>query len=111
MKMNKITKKVIHWAPRTLSALLVLFWVFFVFASHGLSIVTLIESVVWIVVLAATIIAWKREEIGAAIFIILGLLYVGLTWTKADWVIDLIVSVPFILTGILFWVSAVMEKK
>ena len=109
--MNKTNKKILYLAPRALAILLVIFWAWLVFASHGISATAAVESITWITILAAAIIAWKWEKIGAAIFITLGVLYIALSWGKATWLAGLFRSGPLILTGILFIASALMRKR
>ena len=95
-------KKFLYWIPRILSALITLFWMSFVFLSHGLSWETLIESGVWAIILLITILAWKNQIVGKLGFIALGIFYIILTKGDADFIAYFIITGPLFLIGILF---------
>src|SRR3989338_7684693 len=99
---KSLKNKILYFLPRILSILITLFWMTFVFFSHGFSLEALIESGVWAVILVATILAWQGRMIGKAGFLVLGLLYLILTKGRFDWSTYLLVSGPLFLTGILF---------
>lgn len=103
-------KKILHWTPRILSILIVIWWILFVFGSHGISVVSLIESIVWIILLVVTLIAWKWERIGGLIFIFLGLLYTVLFWGRGHWTVYLLVSGPLVVTGGLFIADELIKR-
>ena len=89
-------KKFLYWIPRILSALITLFWMSFVFLSHGLSWETLIESGVWAIILL------KNQIVGKLGFIALGIFYIILTKGDADFIAYFIITGPLFLIGILF---------
>lgn len=99
-------KKIVYWLPRILAILITAFWFVFVFASHGLSFESLIESGVWIFLLLLTVLAWQEKLIGKLGFIILGIFYIVLVWNRApNKIVILEVAGPVLLTGILFLFS------
>lgn len=87
---------------KILSVLLVLWWTIFVLLSHGFTLVSLIESVVPLIVLVVTIIAWRWNLIGGLLFVLLGIFYIYMAWGRMPLSVYFFVSGPVILTGILF---------
>jgi hypothetical protein len=87
---------------KVLSVLLVIWWSIFVLLSHGFSLVSLIESVVPLIVLIITIIAWRWNVVGGFLFILLGIFYMYITWGRAPLEIYFFVPGPVILAGLLF---------
>ena len=128
--MNPITgtkRKFLFWSPRLLSILTILFVSIFaldVFDSR-LSflqqltgfLMHLIPSFVLLIVL---IIAWKRELMGGFIYILLGIIFsifiFYFNYKRNSSVffslgIVALISFPFVVSGILFIYSALMDKK
>jgi hypothetical protein len=123
----KTSVKIVHWVPRILCILAILFISIFALDSFspertfwqnmGAFLLHLIPS---FVLIALLIIAWKWELIGGIIFTIIGLVMSPLIYShnfrmnqsagKSLGAI-LIVTVPFIVVGILFIVSHFMKKK
>jgi hypothetical protein len=119
--------KIFHWLPRILCILAILFISMFALDSFspertfwqnlGAFLIHLIPSCVLIALL---LIAWKWELIGGIIFTIIGLgmspfiyshnFHMNHSVGKSLGVI-LIITVPFIIVGILFIVSHFMKKK
>jgi hypothetical protein len=102
---ESFSAKIIYWLPRIMAIIIVAFFIAFVFLSHGFSAESLVESSVWVVLLLATILAWKWEGWGGLIFIVLGLGYIGLASQRATITALLVVSLPIIITGLLFIIS------
>ena len=122
-----VSIKIIHWLPRILCILAILFISLFALDAFnpektswqqiGDFLMHLIPSFVLIIFL---IIAWKREFIGGILFILIGL---GLSpiifmhnykMNQSVWMslmVILIITIPFIIIGILFIVSHNMKKK
>lgn len=104
--------KIIYFSSRILSVVIIGFFALFVLEGFspgfgwqsGLS-----HFVVTLVVLGATVVAWKKPIIGCWFFIILGLYYlVFASHPQQYWQGILIGGVP-LLTGILFLIEA-MKK-
>jgi hypothetical protein len=123
----KTSVKIVHWVPRILCILAILFISIFALDSFspertfwqnmGAFLLHLIPS---FVLIALLIIAWKWELIGGIIFTIIGLVMSPLIYSHnfrmnqsagKSLVAILIVTVPFIVVGILFIVSHFMKKK
>jgi len=123
----KPTKNYLHWIPRVLCILAILFVSMFALDSFapGLTIwqqlgafaMHLIPSFILLILL---IVAWKWELAGGIIFIILGLAFSPFIFTHnyamnhSVWIsisIILMITFPFIVIGILFIVSHFMKKK
>jgi hypothetical protein len=124
----KTSIKLIHWAPRILGILSILFISIFAADSfeHGTTIwqklvslaMHLIPTFILTIIL---IIAWKWERIGGILFMLLG---IGLSpiifilnynrnhfSTGQSLGIVLMINFPFILVGILFMISDKIKKK
>jgi len=96
---------------KVLSVLLVLWWVFFVIASHGMSVTSLVESVVPGTVLVVALIAWRWNLAGGIIFVLLGMAYVGWMWGRMYMETYYFVAGPFILTGALFILAGMLKLR
>ena len=122
---NKL--KVIHWLPRIICILAILFISLFaldafesgrtIWQQIGAFAIHLIPS---FILLAFLIIAWKWENIGGIIFMIIGLglsPFIFMHNYRMNHSIGLSLSIilyitfPFIIVGILFLVSHKMKKK
>ncbi|MBU1026536.1 MAG: hypothetical protein KKA31_02280 [Candidatus Margulisbacteria bacterium] len=104
-------RTIILWAAKILSVALVLWWTFFVFASHGFSFASLIETSVPLIILAITIIAWRWNTIGGVLFVLLAAFYVYLVWGAAETETYLLVSGPPALTGLLFILAEALKRR
>jgi hypothetical protein len=102
-------KKYLLRIARILAVLLVVWWTTFVLLSHGFSLVTLIESIVPVAILAVTIVAWRWNLVGGIAFIAMGLFYIALAWQRMPLPYFFIVPGPFILTGIIFVMAGRMK--
>lgn len=58
-----------------------------------------------LLVLVVLIFAWRREWIGAVLFIALGLFYIIWSWGKFHWSAYVSISGPLFLVGILFYLN------
>ncbi len=123
----KESTKIFHWLPRIICMLAILFISLFaadafspgltIWQQLGAFIIHLIPS---FILLAVLIIAWKWEYVGGIIFIIIGL---GLSpivfmhnykMNDSIWMsifIILIITIPFVIVGVLFIVSGYLKKK
>jgi len=123
----KTSLKIVHWVPRILCILAILFISLFALDSFsrertfwqnmGGLLLHLIPS---FILIALLIVAWKWELIGGIIFTIIGLGISPFIYShnfrmnqSAGKSLEaiLIVTVPFIIVGILFVVSHFMKKK
>lgn len=117
----------IHWIPRILCILSILFVSLFAFDSFapGLTIwqqlgafaIHLIPS---FVLLALLIVAWKWEYVGGIIFILIGLGFSPFIFSHnyamnhSVWMslsVILIITFPFVVVGVLFMLSDFLKHK
>ncbi|MGB8358948.1 MAG: hypothetical protein WCD55_10085 [Bacteroidales bacterium] len=123
----KTSVKIIHWLPRILCILAILFVGMFALDSFssertfwqnlGSFFMSLIPTLVLIVLL---IIAWKRELIGGIAFVIIGLVMSPFIYNHNFRMSQsvgrglealLIITLPFIIVGLLFIRSYYLKKK
>ncbi|MFC1805588.1 hypothetical protein ACFL09_01240 [Planctomycetota bacterium] len=116
--MRRTTKRVLFWSPRVLGILFAAFISLFAldvfgegYGFWGTILALLIHLVPTYFVVAALIIAWRWEWLGAALFIALALLYIVLFWGRLDWGVCLIIPGPLFLVGVLFLVNWVYRAK
>ncbi|HEY4484298.1 MAG TPA: hypothetical protein VI978_01075 [Candidatus Paceibacterota bacterium] len=118
---NKINK-FIHWAPRILSILFVLFLSIFSWDVISpelkwweLAVGLFMHNIPVFILAGIIAISWKREIVGGIAFILAGLLYITLLIMNrfeqdiTSW--SLIISGPVFLIGILFLVNWFKKKK
>ena len=123
----KTSIKIIHWLPRILCILAILFISMFaldafesgpsIWQQIGAFFMHLIPSFILLLIL---IIAWKWEFIGGIIFTIIGLVTSPLVFlhnyrmNQSVWMsllIILLITIPFIIVGVLFIASHYRKKK
>ena len=123
----KTSLKVIHWLPRIICILAILFISLFALDAfeHGITIwqkigaflVHLIPSFILLIFLT---IAWKWEFIGGIIFLVIGLgfspyIFMHNYNMKHSVALTLLtvmcINMPFVVVGILFLISHSMKKK
>ena len=124
----KTSTKVLHWLPRILCILAILFISMFSLDAFapGLSLWQqlggfLIHNIPSFVLLAVLIVAWKWEKAGGIILTILGIalgIFVFILNYKRNHfsvpislLNTLMIAIPFVLAGILFIISHYRRKK
>jgi len=110
--MKSSTKQVLYWTPRILGILFALFISLFAldvfgegygfWESVGAFLIHLIPT---FVILIALFVAWRREWIGAILFVGLGMFYLVVFRGDFDWITFLIIAGPLFLIGALFLVN------
>jgi hypothetical protein len=93
-------KKVLYWLPRILSVLFIGFISIFaldVFTEPQWFLALLTHLIPSFVLVILTVIAWKNEQLGGFIFIVLG--FIVLISSHFE---SLIISIPAIILGVLF---------
>ncbi|NNK19550.1 MAG: hypothetical protein HKP49_10400 [Maribacter sp.] len=119
--------KILHWTPRILSILAILFISMFALdAFHaGLTLwqqiaAFLMHLIPSFILLAVLIIAWKRELLGGIIFLVLGLGLSPFVFTHnynmnhSVWMsigIITMITLPFVIVGVLFIANHKYKKK
>lgn len=123
----KSSPKVIHWSPRIICILAILFISMFALDAFdpGLTFgqqllgftIHLIPSFVLVVFL---VLAWKKEYLGGILFILIGLgfgpfiFFHNYNMNHSVWMslfVVLCINLPFVLVGILFIVSHKMKQR
>jgi len=126
MKM-KTSIQVLHWSPRILCIVAILFVSLFAFDAFapGLTIWQQLAGfskhlIPSFILLACLIVAWKKELIGGILFVLIGLAlspfvfqlnYQRTHLVGVSLVIILMITFPFVVVGILFILSHFMKKK
>ncbi len=119
--------KILHWTPRIICILAILFISLFAFDSFspgltmwqqiGAFLMHLIPS---FILIALLVVAWKREFIGGIIFALIGLAFSPFIFlhnykmNHSVWMslsVILIINIPFVVVGILFILSYLKKKK
>ena len=123
----KTSIRLIHWIPRVICILAILFVSMFaadafdpeltIWQQLGAFLMHLIPS---FILLALLIVAWKWELIGGVIFTVIGIGLSPLIFqhnyamnqsVSASLIIILMITFPFIVVGILFIISHFMKKR
>jgi len=116
----------IHWTPRVLSILFLLFLAMFsldvIEPGRGIGEIAIglfMHNIPVFVLLILLVIAWKHEIVGAVVFILAGLLYIvsiivsgmmnSFEWYMLSW--PLTISGPAFLVGGLFLAEWIQKKK
>lgn len=123
----KTSTKVLHWVPRILCILAILFISLFAFDSFSSERTLLQNAAAFMthlipsfVLLAVLIIAWKWEKAGGIILIIISLVFCIFVFIlnynrthsiATSLMITLILDIPFVLAGILFIGSHFRKQK
>ena len=109
-------KKLIYFAPRIAGILAIGFLSLFALDAfggpspwHQQLLGFLIHMAPSFLLIALLALAWRFERIGGSLFVVAGLLPVFLL-SNPLWV-NLILGGPFILTGLLFWISALTRAR
>jgi len=107
--MNTSIKRVLFWTPRVLCILFAMFLSLFTLDvfSEGCGfwetiLALLIHLVPVYIVVIVLVIAWRREWVGAILFIALALFYLVWSWGRFHWSAGLGISGPLVLIGVLF---------
>lgn len=106
--MNKKYLKYLYYLPRTLAIIYIIFISLFaldVFSEYKFPEVLLalfMHLIPTFILIAITILAWKKELIGGITFILLGIFFTFFFNTYNNPISFLIITLPLILIGILF---------
>ena len=110
--MNTSMPRVLYWTPRVLSILLAVFLSVLAidvfgegygfWQTIGALLLHLIPS---FLVVIALVIAWRREWVGAVLFIAFALFYLVSTWGRFPWGAYLVLPGIPVLIGVLFWLN------
>ena len=113
--MPKSYKSILFWAPRIISILFILFLSLFALDVFGQGygfwetvqalFMHLLPS---LLLVAALLLAWRWEWIGAVLYMGFGVWYLASMWGRFDWTVYLVVAGVPILVGALFlagWIN------
>ena len=110
--MNAGMKGALFWTPRILCILFAVFVSMFAADVFGdgygfwkTVVAFLIHLVPTYIVIIALVVAWRREWIGAILFIGLAVFYLVWAWGRFTWITYLVMSGPLFLVGVLFLVN------
>jgi len=109
--------KFLYWSPRILAVLFVAFLCLFSFDGFGDFsgwkdvLAGIIHLAVPAIVLLATIIAWKKDLVGAVVFCFLAIYYVYMVGLDRHWSWYISISGPAMLTAVLFFLNWLNTKK
>ena len=104
-----MTNRLIFWTPRVLGLLYAAFLSIFAFAGlsggHGVGaglVHFLTQIIPALVVLAVLAIAWRRQRLGAALFLGLAAAYVATSWGRFPLSVYVVIAGPMVATAGLF---------
>ncbi|HPW34544.1 MAG TPA: hypothetical protein PK367_02160 [Candidatus Paceibacterota bacterium] len=112
-----MSNKILYWAPRVLSLLFVAFLC--LFSLDGFTeykgwetiLALLIHLSVPIIVLLATIWAWKKDLVGTVMFFGFAIYYVYTVGLNRHWSWYVAISGPAVVIGILFLIDWIKKYK
>ncbi len=103
--------KILLWISRAISIFLIVAWGIILLLA-GLGEYTTAASMVLIILILATLIAWKNAPVGGGIFIILGAGYLIFSMGMFLSLVYILAAFPLFLTGIFFIIYYLyIEKK
>jgi cell division protein FtsW (lipid II flippase) len=119
--------KILHWAPRLLCVLAIGFISLFALDAFdqentlGEQLADFLMHMIPSLVLSTfLLLAWKWEKIGGVIFILIGLIFTPIIFlhnyrmNNSIWIslsVILMITIPFVIVGILFLLSHYRKKK
>lgn len=96
---------ILNILARVIGIAMTVFYAVFVFLSHGFSVDAFMESIVWLLVLGATLVAWKWRGWGAIFFFSLATAYIAISWPEYSLAAYAFTVLPLALTGLLLVIS------
>jgi hypothetical protein len=116
--MNKFIFPLLRWVSRVLAILFALFVSIFALDVFGQGysilqtvVALLIHLIPTALLVAALLVAWRREWLGGLLFIGLGVLYLVVSWGNFDWFVYLLMTGIPCFIGALFLTSWVIRVK
>lgn len=109
--------KLLHYAPRVIGILGILFLSSFALDVFGqgyslseLIVALFMHLIPSFVLIAVLILAWRYERIGGALFVAAAI-FPWVVFTDNDLIANLIISGPFFVVGLLFWMNGSRRAK
>ncbi len=116
--MNKGVKRALFWTPRVLCIIFAVFLSLFaldVFGKeHGFwetTLALLIHLLPVYLVVAALVIAWRWEWIGAILFVALALFYLLWFWGRFHWSAYVVISGSLFMLAVLFLLNWIFRAE
>lgn len=116
--MQPLNKRLLYWTPRILTIVFAIFISLFaldVFEKGKgfweVALALLIHLIPTAIVLGVLALSWRREWLGAIIYIALAILYIIQTWGRFPLSTYLIIAGPLVLAGILFMLNWLLRKE
>ncbi len=116
--MKEPRKTILYWCPRILSILFTAFITLFAldvfeegYAFGELLVALFMHLVPTFLIIIAIVVGWKREWIGAVLFIGLAIFYISMTAFRMHWTVYLVIPLPLLIIGILYLLSWEQRKK
>lgn len=106
--------KTLYWVPRVFGILLVIFVSLFaldVFGPEFSWLALLMHMIPTLIVLIILIISWRWSRIGGILWILIGIYYVIMTGGREHFVTYLVMTLPAIVTGTLFFIGRKGDEK
>ncbi|MCD4761295.1 hypothetical protein K8R42_05395 [bacterium] len=105
-------KNTLYWIPRIFGILFVFLVAMLAFDMERFAwLDLLIHLIPALVILVSLLIGWKQEKIGGALFIILGVVYIIMSWGNVPWLTYLVMAGPAFVIGILFLIPKSNERE
>lgn len=116
--MNRTSQRLAYWVPRALGIAFAVFVSLFALDAFSQNLPLVQELAAFVMHLLPTAIvllllafAWKHEGAGGAAFIAVGLVYLWITWLEFALFVDLLISGPAILVGLLFVADSLLRRN
>jgi hypothetical protein len=116
--MNRTLKKFLYWAPRVASILFILFVSLFaldIFDMHlgfwGTIVGLFMHLIPTFILVAALLLAWRQEWIGALLYMGFAGWYIIEMWGQFPWTVYLVMAGAPFLVGALFALGWVWRKQ
>jgi hypothetical protein len=92
----------LHYLPRAATFAVTAIWGLYIVYSNDVSIHLFFETMLWMFLVMATVIAWRWEILGGLLFFGIGLAYFATQWFSAPLLSIMFIGTMLILTGLLF---------
>jgi len=116
--MKPLSKRLLCWTPRVFTILFAIFISLFALdvfsAGKGFGetvLALLLHLVPTAIIVGVLVLSWRREWIGAIIYVALAILYVILAWGRFPLITYLIIAGPLVLTGALFMLNWLLRTQ
>ena len=116
--MKPLSKRLLYWTPRVFTILFAIFISLFALDvfSEGKGfwetvLNLLLHLVPMAIIVGVLVLSWRREWIGAIIYVALAILYVILAWGRFPFSVFLIIAGSLVLTGALFMLNWLLRTQ